>query len=292
MELLTTFMDEEVLANDPPSPWVKITSSQCSPKGWKRKLRKPLRDWSCSRCQRAHPQGSFLMPCFLGCSRPLVVSMMASTSTTTIPSQSSAVPNIFTQWVKTPLGSPGMQRWEPPPRFVGITKSSPKMETPLESTGAPLWTPPSGFVEIASTLRRSQTSQPHWWRNRPYPRWWDPLWWWAGWSRTCMGDNDHWHDDMSVKNDGPRAHTTLPHHHHQRNASWAVHSRRYLRNRGLKRFTATSIQFQLHWYHIFPSLAVDHAPIFCRAVSLKHSHTIELLICCSYRLFCLNVILS
>ena len=30
MEPLTTFTDEEVLANDPPSCWVKITSSRCS----------------------------------------------------------------------------------------------------------------------------------------------------------------------------------------------------------------------------------------------------------------------
>ena len=30
MEPLATFTDEDILANDPPSPWKKITSLQCS----------------------------------------------------------------------------------------------------------------------------------------------------------------------------------------------------------------------------------------------------------------------
>ena len=104
--------------------------------------------------------GSFQMPCFIGPSRPLIIPMMVNTLTTTIPGQSSAAPNIFTQWVKTPLGSPGMQRQKLLPGFAGINKSNPKMETPLESTGAPLQTPSSGFAEITSTLRRSQMNQP------------------------------------------------------------------------------------------------------------------------------------
>ena len=156
MEPLMSFTDEEDLTNDPPSPWVKITSSQCS------KAAELEATWeqNCSRCWRAHNQGSFLMPCFMGCSRPLLIPMMVSTLTTTIPDQSSAVPNIFTQQVRTPPGSPGTQRQKPPPRFVGITTLSPKMETPLESARAPMWTPPPGFAEITSTLRKSQTSKP------------------------------------------------------------------------------------------------------------------------------------
>ena len=75
-------------------------------------------------------------------------------------SQKTGVPNIFTQWVKMPLGSPSMQRQMPPPRFAGIATSSPKVETPLESTRALPQIPLPGFAEIASTLRRSQLSQP------------------------------------------------------------------------------------------------------------------------------------
>ena len=142
----------------PPSPWVKITSSWCS-KVVEEEAQQTTWEQNHSRCWRACPWGSFLMPCLMGCSKPLIIPTVVSTSTVTTPSQTSAAPNIFTQWVRTPLGSPGMQRWKPPPRFVGITKSSPKMETPLETIGTPPWTPPPGFVEIVSTLR-SQTSQP------------------------------------------------------------------------------------------------------------------------------------
>ena len=94
------------------------------------------------------------MPYFIGHSRPLIIPMTASTSTVTIPSQSSAVPNIFTQWVKVPLDSPGMQRQKPLPGFVGITKSSPKMETELESTGALLQTPPEKKSDIPTSTGR------------------------------------------------------------------------------------------------------------------------------------------
>ena len=75
-------------------------------------------------------------------------------------SQNTAVPNIFTQWVKTPLGSPSMQRQMTLPTFARLALSSPKLETPLENTRALQQTPPPGFAENTSTLRRSQPYHP------------------------------------------------------------------------------------------------------------------------------------
>ena len=74
-------------------------------------------------------------------------------------SQNTGAPNIFTQWVKTPPGSPSMQRWRLPFRFAGLATSCPKVETPSENIKVPLQTHPPGFAEISSTLKRSQPSQ-------------------------------------------------------------------------------------------------------------------------------------
>ena len=53
MEPLTTFTDEEVLEDIPPSTWVKITPSR---------LAEPAeREHSCSRTCQAHARGSFLL---------------------------------------------------------------------------------------------------------------------------------------------------------------------------------------------------------------------------------------
>ena len=192
--------------------------------------------------------------------------------------------------VKTPLGIPGVQRWKPPPGFAGITKLSPKTETPLESTGAPPWPPPCGICrdcqhpdkksDIPASTDRGTDPTPAGGVHHG-----DEL------SRPgCMWDNDHWHDDMLIKCDGLEP-TWSPYYHHQRNAGWAVYSRRYLGNRGLKRIAATPSNLNSATPHF--SIIGSWLPgIFCRAVFLKCSHTIELLICCSYRLFCLNVIPS
>ena len=105
------------------------------------------------------PSGFLSNALLHGMLQPLIIPAMASTSAVTNPSQSYAMPHIFTPWMKTPPGSPNMQSWKPPPRCVRITTSSPKMETPLESTGGLPQTSPPGCVEITRTLR-SLTSQP------------------------------------------------------------------------------------------------------------------------------------
>ena len=61
MKPLATFTDEDVLANDPPSPWKKITSLRCS-KEEEEETQKAMRPWSQSRSQRVHSRGSFLAP--------------------------------------------------------------------------------------------------------------------------------------------------------------------------------------------------------------------------------------
>ena len=155
MEPFITFTEAEVFKPVEPSNWVQITPSKST------ETVEPPPPWECShsrKCQ-ARTRGKGLTR-GMGCSKPLVIPSMVSTSTLTISSQKTGAPNIFTQWVKTPPESPGTQRWMPLPRFAGIATSSPKVDTSLESTRAPLWTPLSGLVEIASTLRRSQSSRP------------------------------------------------------------------------------------------------------------------------------------
>ena len=68
MEPLTTFTDEEVLGNNAPSHWAKITSSRIS---------EPMEpasswEWSHSRNRMAHAQGSFIAPHSLGRLKPTV----------------------------------------------------------------------------------------------------------------------------------------------------------------------------------------------------------------------------
>ena len=101
----------------------------------------------------------------------------STVSTQTGSSQKTGVPNIFIQWVKTPPGSPSMQRQKSLHGFAEIATSSPKVEAPLESTRAPLWMPPPGFTEIASILGRSQMSLPPPAEEQAYPSWWGPPWW-------------------------------------------------------------------------------------------------------------------
>ena len=72
MELLTTFTDEDILANDPPLSWKKITSLRYS-KEEEEEIPEPARAQSQSRSWRAHSWGSFLTSHFLGCSKPLVI---------------------------------------------------------------------------------------------------------------------------------------------------------------------------------------------------------------------------
>ena len=77
-------------------------------------------------------------------------------------SQKTGALNTFTQWVKKLPGSPSMQRQKSLHRFAGIvTCQALKWRLHSESTRALSW--PcllQGSQEIASTLRRSQTSQP------------------------------------------------------------------------------------------------------------------------------------
>ena len=154
VELLTTFTDGEVLAKDPPSPWVMVTPSWCS-EVVDEEAQEALRDWSHSRCWRAHSWDSFSTTPFLGCFKPLVISSTVTTSTPTISSQWTGAPNIFTQWVKTPPDSPAAQKWTPPPRFVEIARS--------------LW----GMIHPTYLVTSHQSWQLHrafWWRL-PWPPW-------------------------------------------------------------------------------------------------------------------------
>ena len=117
MELLMSFTDE-VLTDDPPAHWVEIT-----PQSSKVVEPEAMWEWS-NRCQRAYPQGSFPMTGFPGCSKPLAIPLMATTSILTISNRRTGMPNIFTQWVKTPPGSPAAGKWMSPSRFTKIARSS------------------------------------------------------------------------------------------------------------------------------------------------------------------------
>ena len=101
MEPLTSFTDEDVLAND--LPWKRIMSLRSSKEGGE-EVQEAVRAWSWSMMQRGHPRGSFWTNPFLGCSRPLVIpstTMVATTSTSTTPSRQT----IFA-WVSAPLDKP------------------------------------------------------------------------------------------------------------------------------------------------------------------------------------------
>ena len=104
MRPLTTFMEEQVLSKDPPSPWVMVTPSRC-PATVEEETLESRRAGS-SKYQRACSQGSFLTPTFLGHSKPLIFPPAMTTSMQTSPSQSTNATNIFKQWVEKPLGSP------------------------------------------------------------------------------------------------------------------------------------------------------------------------------------------
>ena len=152
MEPFITFTDAQVFKPIEPLNWVWVTPS---------KSRETLKPFPHQECSSSRNCGTRMRG--VGPTRGIGHSKLTIPSTVNIPagsSQKTGVPNIFTQWVKTQPGSPGMQRWKPPPRFAGIATLRPKVETPLESTRAPLQTPLPGFAEIASTLRRSQKSQP------------------------------------------------------------------------------------------------------------------------------------
>ena len=78
MEPLMMFTDEEVLSNDVPLHWAKITSSRTSEpaepaSSW---------EWSHSRSRRAHTQGSFAAAHGLRSSKPTVAPQVMSPSPT------------------------------------------------------------------------------------------------------------------------------------------------------------------------------------------------------------------
>ena len=77
METLTMFMDDDVLSNDAPSPWVKIRSSRTSEPA------EPThsQEHSHSQNQRAHTGGSFVAACSIGQSKPTTITCMASSLT-------------------------------------------------------------------------------------------------------------------------------------------------------------------------------------------------------------------
>ena len=152
MEPLTTFTNTQVFEVMKPLNWVWVTPS----KSMGTLESSPLWEHSSSKNCRTRMRGGGPT---IGMGH-LKLTVPSTANTPAGSSQKTSVLNIFTQGVKTPPGIPGMQRWKSPHGFMGIATLSPKVGVPLESSRAPLWTHPPGFVEIASTLRRSQTSQP------------------------------------------------------------------------------------------------------------------------------------
>ena len=107
MELLTTFTDRDVLHNDAPSHWVKITPSRPS---------KPAEPAVCleqswSRNRRAHTWGSFSVNHSMGWAKPTITAPVVSSLT------------ISSHRLKTPPGSPSTQKWKPLPSFAEIARS-------------------------------------------------------------------------------------------------------------------------------------------------------------------------
>ena len=92
LEPLTSFTDEEALTNDMLLHRVKVTSSRHS----EPEEPEAMREQSPSRSRRAHPQGSFLVTCSVGWSKPATPTSSLST--------------ISSQRAKTPLGSPIVQK--------------------------------------------------------------------------------------------------------------------------------------------------------------------------------------
>ena len=99
--------DDDVLSNNVPSPWVKITSSRAS------EAMEPtyFQEHSCSWNQRAHARGSFAVAPGIRQLKPTTITTLASSST------------ISSQRVKTLPEGPVDWQQKPPPGFAEITKS-------------------------------------------------------------------------------------------------------------------------------------------------------------------------
>ena len=151
-EPVTTFADDHVFELMKAFNWVWVTPSKSM------ETLKPSPPWEHSSGRNCGTRMRGMGPT-IGMGH-LKLTVPSTANTPAGSSQKTGAPNISTQWVKTLPGSPGTQRQKSPHEFAGIAMLSPKVEAPLESTRAPWWMPPPGFAEIASTLRRSQTSQP------------------------------------------------------------------------------------------------------------------------------------
>ena len=120
MKLMATFTNEDVINNDPPSPWKRVTPSRGTMKG-EEKLWEAVGAWSRSKMERARPQGFSKATPLLGCSRPLITpsTMVAvTTSAPTTPSQQT----IFAQ-VLWPQGRLTGRRLAQLPKFQEISWS-------------------------------------------------------------------------------------------------------------------------------------------------------------------------
>ena len=139
MEPLTMFMDDDVLGNDMPSPWVKITSSRTS------EAVEPTFSWVCSHSQnwRTNARGSFVVAPSIGQLKPTTITPVVSSST------------ISSQRVKIPLENSINWQWKPLPGFVEIAKS--------------LWgdNSPSITIEVPPELAAPQA----FWQGLPQSQW-------------------------------------------------------------------------------------------------------------------------
>ena len=114
------FMDEEVISNYAPSPWVKITSSRMSEPA------KPTHSQKQSHSQNwgAHARGSFVVAHNIGRSKPVATIPMVHLPT-------ASIKRVETQPEST------VQQWMPPPGFTEIAKSLWGDDPPHVTAGVP-----------------------------------------------------------------------------------------------------------------------------------------------------------
>ena len=162
MEPLTLFTDAEVLGDNVPSHWVKITFSRTS------KSAEPTHPWeqSCSQNRRAHARGSFVAAHSVGRSKPMATTPVVSSLT------------ISTQRAETRTDSIIIWQWMPLPGFVMIAKSlwgdnppCATVEVPWELTAWQGLLVGTATVTMVSTWLHQDVVQ-----APPTLTWWPPPW--------------------------------------------------------------------------------------------------------------------
>ena len=147
MEPLDTFMDIEVLEDNLPSNWQMFTLSR--PTEPEQPDQRKWRKRSCSRNQRAHARGTFMVACSVGHSKPTVTSWAASQSLAP------------TKWAESPWEECCGQQLAPAPEFVEIMRSLHGDDPPHEAMSIPLEpAKEQGTIWITESMMSS--AQFHW----------------------------------------------------------------------------------------------------------------------------------